>query len=157
MTSKKIVNGRRVQLAITEEDITLATRRDSSHCMIADAIKRQVTGASHVSVDLATIRFTDRAAGVRYVYLTPSRAQAALVKFDQGMNIEPFGVRLTDPMVVNIQRGVARKKANLVKNPNGGGSVPLREDGITPPRGPLTSDARTTGRIRKFGLKNLDW
>ena len=44
---------------VTEADIAKAIKRDSNHCMIADAIKHTVPGVRNVSVDLQTIRWSD--------------------------------------------------------------------------------------------------
>lgn len=82
----------RIDFQVTAEHIATARRQDSEHCMIADALRDQYPDAAYVSVDLATIRFTDLAAGWRYIYLTPVRAQAALVDWDQGNDVEPFRV-----------------------------------------------------------------
>lgn len=84
----------KVTVHVTEEVIGRAVRADSTACMIADAIKEQVPGARSVSVDLQSIRWTDPTKGLRYIYLTPSNAQGALIMFDQGMAMEPFTVRL---------------------------------------------------------------
>jgi hypothetical protein len=61
-----------------------AVRADSGGCLIADAIKAQYPQFSSVVVDMATIRITDREAGLRYCYLTPEPAQQVLLWFDQG-------------------------------------------------------------------------
>ncbi len=84
----------RVTIEVTEDLITNAVRADSTSCMIADAIKAQVPGATHVAVDLQSIRWSDPAKGLRYVYLTPTNAQGALVMFDQGLEMEAFTVKL---------------------------------------------------------------
>ena len=52
--------------------------------MIADAIKEQYPELSMVTVDMATIRASDRKHGLRYTYLTPATAQHVLLAFDQG-------------------------------------------------------------------------
>jgi Fe-S-cluster formation regulator IscX/YfhJ len=65
----------RVVIQVSGDDILWAEKESSSHCMIADAIKRQLPNARHVAVDLQTIRFT---------YLTPTLAQMALLDFDDG-------------------------------------------------------------------------
>jgi hypothetical protein len=62
--------------------------------MIADAIKTAVPNAQSVSVDLSTIRWTDPVRELRYIYLTPRRAQIALIDFDAGRVPKPFDVQL---------------------------------------------------------------
>jgi hypothetical protein len=71
-----------IVVAITPDRYERAIRAASGACLIADAIKDQ--GYTGVSVDMATIRFTDREAGERYTYLTPGPAQHVLLAFDQG-------------------------------------------------------------------------
>ena len=61
-----------------------AMRSNSGGCLIVDAIKEQYPHLSAVSVDMATIRVSDGAKGLRYTYLTPSDAQHLLLAFDQG-------------------------------------------------------------------------
>jgi hypothetical protein len=93
-TTVRNVRSPRVNLVITDEIIEKSCQRDSSHCMIAEAVKLAVPGARHVSVDLQTIRFTDPSLPVRYTYLTPRPAQVALIEFDQGRVTQPFSVQL---------------------------------------------------------------
>lgn len=148
MTASKSKPSPKVHVQVTQEIIDKAQRRDSSHCMIADAVAAAVPNARYISVDLATIRFTDPNAGVRYVYLTPRSAQAALLAFDQGEPTEPFGLRLQGAHV--LATGAARQaRASLVQPVFRGasktsGRVPERRDGTSPPLGPLHS-----GRDRK--------
>lgn len=61
-----------------------AVKSRSGACLIADEIKRAYPQYSNVSVDMATIRVSDRAEGVRFTYLTPPSAQHILLAFDQG-------------------------------------------------------------------------
>lgn len=83
-----------LKVELTREGIDAAKERDSSHCMIAEAVKTAFPGAAYVSVDLQTIRFSDPEKHLRYTYLTPRTAQIALVNFDQGRTPEPFAFRL---------------------------------------------------------------
>lgn len=71
-------------LKITDEVVQDAIKSNSGGCLIADAIKKQYPQFSGVTVDMATIRVSDRKAGVRYTYLTPKPAQHCLLSFDQG-------------------------------------------------------------------------
>jgi hypothetical protein len=79
----------RLNVVITAEDWATAQRSKSGGCLIADAIKRQHPEFSRVEVDMTTIRFSDRAAGLRYVYLTPDEGQHILINYDQGWS-QPF-------------------------------------------------------------------
>jgi len=109
MDTPDLTRSPRPRLDLTRELIDTAIPRDSGHCVIADAIKSQVSDASDVSVDLATIRWTDRAKGVRYIYLTPLTAQRFLLGFDKGEPLEPQTVRL--PSAVQVVQVRARNRA----------------------------------------------
>jgi hypothetical protein len=71
-------------LKITPEQHERAVKSDSGGCLIADAIKDQYPQLTGITVDMATIRVSDRQAGMRYTYLTPPIAQHLLLAFDQG-------------------------------------------------------------------------
>src|SRR5438128_1532541 len=83
-THTKIIDCR-----VTKALVDQATKKNSQHCMVAEAVKAAVPDAQHVMVDLATIRFTDTKRAKRLVYLTPKIAQQRLVDFDQGKPLEP--------------------------------------------------------------------
>lgn len=116
---QKIARSPQVELTLTEEGIREAIYNDSSHCMWAEAVKKAFPRATRVSVDLATIRFTDPRKGLRYTYLTPRFAQQSLVDFDQGDDKEAYieayagtSVRLRGGMVTLAKsRQDARKAA----------------------------------------------
>jgi len=76
-------------LKITDEAREKAINSSSGGCLIADAIKYQYPQFTRIVVDMATIRVTDRRAGLRYTYLTPEPAQQCLLAFDQGWR-NPF-------------------------------------------------------------------
>jgi len=94
----------RVYLNVTQDIIDKSTVKNSSHCVIAEAVKEAFSGARFVSVDLQTIRFTDPdpKRPYRYTYLTPRTAQVALVQFDQGHKIVPFNVQLRGGAIHHI-------------------------------------------------------
>lgn len=160
------------RVQVTQEIIEGSTRADSSHCMIADAIKQQVPDALHVTVDLATIRYTRRGTGRRYVHLTPSVAQLAIVEYDQGRLVEPFDFRIDKP--VQIVKSNAKKAkpggrtgervgvksepthTKQVATPERGGtnSIPVVIGGHAPPV--MRTAAHTRGRRRQFGLRALE-
>jgi len=102
--------GPRPRIKITQEIIERATRANSGHCVIADAIKTQCPTASGVMVDLQTVRYTDREKGERYVWLTPTRAQQMLLAFDQGWPIEPTTMQFRPPAQI-VPVKVSSKKA----------------------------------------------
>lgn len=102
---RKLGRSPRIELQIPQEVIANATTGDSAHCMIADAIAAQIPDAKSITVDLQTIRWSNRKRGERYIYLTPPDAQDALVLFDQGYAVEPFSIRLARGQVTRIKAG----------------------------------------------------
>lgn len=136
MTTREAISGKspRLNLKITEEIIAESCRADSSHCMIAEALKVAVPDAQRVTVDLQTIRYTDSKTKQRYVYLTPRRGQEALVSFDQGETVEPFGLYLSTAAQITTAKARGTGK---IKRPNGGSNAPVRVGGTTPPLSPL--------------------
>ncbi len=80
----------KIVIEVTPDLLERATRRDSQHCMIAEAIKRKDPERyTQVYVDLQTIRWSDRKTGKRYTALTPTIAAQLLVDFDKGEVLEP--------------------------------------------------------------------
>jgi len=90
----------RFVISISQERIADAVQRDSSHCMIAEAIKEAKPEYSSIDVALDSIRFTDKAKNLRYIYLTPREAQVGLINFDRGVMPKPFSFLLTRAVVV---------------------------------------------------------
>lgn len=84
-----------VRVSVSKGHVAGACRRDSHHCMIADAIKAANPNAKYIMVDLQSIRWSDLKKGYRYTYFTPAVAQSALIKFDQGKDVQPFAFSLT--------------------------------------------------------------
>ena len=84
-----------ILVTVDQQTINEAIVRNSSHCMIAEAVKKVVPYARTVLVDLQSIRLTDNERGVRYTYLTPRVAQLALIAFDQGNKPKPFKITLS--------------------------------------------------------------
>ena len=142
-----------VDIEVTEEIIEQSTRRSSSHCMIAEAIRSSFPLAKAVSVDIQTIRFTDPSKRERYIYLTPRVAQTSLVEFDQGKKPEPFIFRLRSGQTVSCDRTHSRNQKNPSKPqmrvPKGGtsNSTPEIVGGQPPPR---------VGGRREFGLRSFE-
>jgi hypothetical protein len=74
----------KIDIEITPDQYDRAVRSASGGCLIADAIREKYPQFTRVTVDMATIRVSDRKAGVRYTYLTPAPAKHVLLAFDQG-------------------------------------------------------------------------
>lgn len=162
--------GTKKTVQVTQALINDAKRKNSGHCMIAEAVKELMPHAQFVSVDLQSIRWSDPVKGSRHVALTPRIAQKALIKWDQGDIPDPFHFQLRGAIVVPMQRKPSKKKekasavhktltttfttdkdakkpnkATIVAKKNGPRSVKLiRTGGKTPPR---------TGLRRAFGLR----
>lgn len=73
-----------LKIELTKKNYEQAVRASSGSCLVADAIKEQYPKFSSVHVDVATIRFSDKERGVRYLYLTPPSVYQTLLFFDQG-------------------------------------------------------------------------
>jgi hypothetical protein len=168
----------KVSVEVTGEIIEKSVRKDSSHCMISDAVAAAVPDAKFISVDIQTIRFSR--GKFRYTYLTPRKGQVELIKFDQGEEIEPFsfqlrpqgaqttrsgartGVKTGNPQPrTEAQRAATRKAmaastkpfgpretAKLVRGSGAQNNVPDVRGGKTPPMAPLASGA-TVPRARR--------
>lgn len=179
--AKRTPKGPKVHIKVTPEIIAESMQRDSRHCMIAEAIKKSYPDATHVSVDLATIRFTDIKRGLRFTYLTPRIAQVQLVKFDQGVEPPPFDFQIRSPQVTRSgntrtppkrqlslkeqkQRTEAGKKLNEklkrtrlhARDSSRKGLVPDRVGGKTPPL-QFGEDGVPFSRRRAFGLRSLEY
>jgi hypothetical protein len=101
----------RVAITVTAEAIQNSVRRDSAHCMIADAIRHSQPGAHGISVDLQTVRWTNLRLGLRYVYLTPRTAQVALIDYDQGDYPKPFAFVLSGGHTIKSKSREPKKPA----------------------------------------------
>jgi hypothetical protein len=117
------------QIVVSADLIDRACRADSSHCMIADAIKAQIPDAQHVSVDLQTIRYTRPATGRRYLVLTPAKAQLAIIEFDQGRPVAPFSLNLKPSQIIKSD---LRKKVKAAAKKAPAKRAPIN-DTATPP------------------------
>lgn len=149
VSGKKLGRTPKVQVEITQENIDYSVSRDSGHCMIAEAVKAAVPSAAYVSVDLQTIRWSNREKEERYTYLTPRSVQVVLVKFDQGKKPRPMGFELRSGQTTRTGTKVPYGKTSLRK-PEGGhsGSVPVRAGGKPPPLG-------ASSKRRAFGIRGL--
>ncbi len=170
---------------VTQEIIATSVRKDSSHCMISDAIAAAVPDAKFISVDIQTIRYT--LGEFRYTYLTPRRGQVALIRFDQGEEIEPFtfqlrtgqttrsgarrAVRTGTPqprtkaqqaatknaMAQSTKPFGPREEAELVRGSGAQTNVPSIRGGHTPPLAPLANGpAIPKARRRTYGLRAME-
>jgi hypothetical protein len=102
-------------------------------------------------VDLATIRWTDKEKGLRYIYLTPLPAQQLIVAFDQGQKPAPLSFDLRK--AAQITKCYPKGAGNRFKKNDPMSKKRLQKEGIViggnPP--PLFR----IGRKRAFGLRSL--
>jgi hypothetical protein len=148
-TTAKYPRAPRPLIVVDEQTISNAERKNSGHCMVADAIRNCVSGAAAVSVDIQTIRFSDPVRRLRYVYLTPRAVQSAIVRFDQAEHNEPFQFKLCNAHVMDMtsreRKGAERKtpkKTQFRKTEQSG--IPQRVGGKPPP---------SVSVRREFGLR----
>lgn len=95
----------RITVEVTEKDIERAVTKDSYTCVVAQAIMRTIPTASHIDVDIQTIRFTNE--GIRWQYLTPYAVQGYIVAFDAGDAIQPFSFQLREPRQIRRRTATA--------------------------------------------------
>lgn len=147
-----------IVIQVTQEDIENSIKRNSSHCMIAEAIKRCIPNARHVSVDLQTIRFSDYGMGQRAFYLTPRSVQKAIIDFDQGSEgLEPLKFTLRQPHRVPMNISApkeANKRGVVTKHHHGGKKKPLEE--LIETSSKTGWPSVRIGRRRQFGLRALE-
>lgn len=145
----------RKPIAVTEAVIEKAMKADSSHCMIADAIRAACPAYTNIAVDLQTIRVTDRAEKKRYIFFTPLKAQQELLRFDQGNAIEPSSFLLprTPAQILTVQPREAQTpkvpKTVSMKKPRAR-AIPTVNGGAAPPPAVLSN---SRGRRRVFGIR----
>ena len=117
-----------MNIEVTLEVIAEGVRKNSSHCVVAEAVRAHLnvleaksngkSKFSNVSVDLQTIRFSNLAKKERYTYLSPRSCQVCLVDFDQGKKPEPFTFRLRDGQTTRSGYSLAemaKKRARRAK------------------------------------------
>jgi hypothetical protein len=155
---KNHVRTRRIHIPITQEIINNAVVRDSSHCVIADAIRAAIPEAKRVAVDLQTIRFTVN--DERVVYLTPAPQQTMLVRFDQGQVPTPGDMYLSHAIQRVPAKGRTKgnpqkvKETKVTRHGRDGSQLEVTvEGGRLPPTAALSNHR---GRRRTFGLRTLE-
>lgn len=94
----------RIEVDVTADVIEKATKRSSSHCVAADAIKASYPHLKFVAVDIQTIRYTDPDTQLRHICFTPRSVQDMLINFDRGINPVPFSFRIRPTQVIKAGR-----------------------------------------------------
>ena len=159
-----------VEVTVTAEHITGATRKDSGHCAASEATNATIPGA-RCETDLTTMTLTLRDIGLRITYLTPPIVQQMLVDFDDGKPIAPFrfGLRRVDAVKVRASRPrnpvTGKQPSNAVPGATTTGVGSRRKvvktgatrvalTGSKPP--PVGVLANRKGRSRVYGLRQLE-
>jgi hypothetical protein len=142
----------RFKLFITRELITDAVQRQSAHCLIAEAIRQQVPNACMVTVDMRTTRWSNPVTEERFVYLTPQLAQSIIIKFDQGIEIEPTEISMRNPVqIVRMRKGQPpRDPGEPRKRPV---MARMRSDGVI--IGGRLPRIANMARLRRYGAKTF--
>jgi len=127
-----------IKISVPEEVIAQSVQQDSRLCMIANSIQGRLPWATHISVDVQSIRFNHRESRQRYIYLTPPEAQKALVLFDQGVKVKPFSFLLREANLrVHAMRAKHKRATKRSRQ------YPRNPDKKTPPY------------RREFGIRGL--
>lgn len=145
-----------MKITVDKTNISDAIRKDSHHCMIADAIKDAVPNAQFIVVDLQTIKFSDPDTKKRKSYLTPPVAQGNLLKFDAGESVKPFSFNLIRPIsVVDMHESTPKekKKQRQVDQERKARERYARKQSKKDPVYLASNRARNYTRERAFGLR----
>lgn len=105
----------RFTINVTEDDINRALPRSSRHCMVEYAIEHDVPNASRAIVDIQTIRWTDKAKGLRYTFITPAKLLALMLAWDEGHKPKPFSFRLRGAQITSSRATVFQKGRGQVR------------------------------------------
>lgn len=137
-------------ITVRKEHIVNSIKKDSHHCMIADAIKDQL-GVTYILVDTQTIRYTDLALKERFVFLTPSVAQQMVLKWDRGIHVQPFAFTLGTPIKITKVRSRWTGKKSVLKKARTKYEA-KRRDPMAPRLVKKNKPVKVT-RFREFGLR----
>ncbi len=148
-----------IKINVTREIIDNSIKGSSSHCMIADAIKEHLDWAKSVSVDLQSIRMSNSKKRERLFYITPRKAQMAIIAFDQGEVVEPFIITLSTPhrvsMKVAARSNIKRKSKPTIKTNSRSKETKGHGHNVEETVGRAWPTVKI-GRRRQFGLRALD-
>jgi len=164
MTTKRVehkIRAPRVKIDVTQKQIDDAVLKDSSHCMIQQAVKACVPSARMISVDIQTIRWSDPTKGLRYTYLTPRIGQVNIIRWDEGIKPQPYGFYLRGAQVSEMRSGtgpatrksklkrerLAKKRTLAKKNKSDKHNIPEIHGGTPPPL--------MRGKRREFGMRGM--
>lgn len=168
-TAKFLGKAPKIKVGVSQEMVADSVQRSSSHCMVAEAIKKKFPHFTHVGVDIQTIRASDGVKGQRYIWMTPRSIQQMIVDFDRGKKPKPFSFTASIGQTITTisrdeqakakmrtawrkRKKTQKKKAKLVGGGNaktGGSRVPHIVGGKSPPR--------SIASRRQFGIRALQY
>jgi hypothetical protein len=168
-TAKKPIRLPRHKIEVDAETIQTACRRNDNHCMISEAVRKAVKGATLITSDFDTIRFSIKSQGLRYSYRTPQNARQALALFDAGETPAAFTLRLKNGQVYSLRHKVKDRQEKghgyqhklgeakfEVKNSGGKGKLNLTTEIIGGEAPPVRRPKHGShSSIRKFGLRSF--
>jgi hypothetical protein len=141
-----------MRIIVERRHITNAEKKDSHHCMIADAIKDRLA-VQFIVVDTQSIRWSDPATKERYVYLTPPTAQDMILRWDRGIKIQPFAFELARPIKVTpIRKKYEGKKSTRRKAQQ---KYEMKRRDPMAPRLVKKNRKPKVTRFREFGVRRL--
>jgi hypothetical protein len=145
--------GRR-SVSVTLKNINDSIPANSSHCMIADAIKRSFPESRNISVDIQTIRWSEPKKRQRYIFLTPARAQRAIIDFDEGKKPKAFRFYLRGGQVIAMKKMTKEDKKRLdgVKQRP---TIVHDEEHLPRIEGGIAPRMTHVGKRRVFGLRTI--
>lgn len=138
-----------MKIKVTRKHINTAIKKDSHHCMIADAIKEKHPLAQYIQVDVQSIRFSNPKTGKRYIYMTPPIAQMNLLKFDKGdKTLKPFEFTVGKPR----HKSIGIRKDRVLKPRAGGTEYAKKRKVSGKPKRVVAYQEREFG-LRKMAVK----
>jgi len=140
-----------VKITVRREHIESARRKDSHHCMIADAIREQLN-VQFILVDTQSIRFSDPAIQERLTYFTPPEAQRQILRWDRGIKVQPFVFELGSPVKVRpLKKQWTGKRSTLKKARDK--YEAKRRDPMAPRLVKKNRPSKKVTRFREFGVR----
>ena len=149
---------------VTADMIADAIRRDSAHCMVADALRVAADPERYfnIEVDLYVASVTDRIRNLRFHYHLPRNVQLALIDFDRGIVPEPFRVVLRGANRITRSKVAAKpgetpeqRKARVASNLMTGAVVERRRVATAHRLAQSDPDDRVAKRRSKLDLLRL--
>lgn len=140
-----------MKITVSRSHIESARRKDSHHCMIADAIKEQLN-VQYISVDTQAIKFSDPKTGMRVTFLTPPAAQNSILRWDRGIEVQPFVFNLDQPVVATPIRKHYQGRKSTKQSAQRRYAARIRADRMAPRL--VKKKAKTkVSRFREFGVR----